>query len=105
MADPMILAAAAVLIIGAIAGATVKVVTAVGAMKRELLMVTNSTNVKADEIHGLVDGSATKAAEKLAALELKLIAVQEQLANVQEKRVVDAQAQALHAQRSAKENL
>lgn len=89
MTDPMVIAAAAVVIIGAMSTATVAVIAALGRMKRDLIAGQLKVETKADEIHTLVNGGATLAAQKLAALEGQIVALNMALATTQQQRVDD----------------
>ncbi len=91
MNDPMVLAAALVLVIGAITTATVTVMAAFGKMKTEMLAKVSSVQRQADDIHTLVNGSAHLAAERLAALENRIVDLHSTVAALQELRVSDAQ--------------
>lgn len=92
--DPMIVAAAVVLVISAFAGGVVSVIGAVGKMRHEqdavLAKVTDVAN-KTEEVHALVNGSAHTAAAKLAALEAQIISLHARIATLQDQRVTDAQ--------------
>jgi len=92
MNDPMILAAAAVLIIGALATGVVSIITALSKMKGELLTKVATVSDKAVEIHDLVNGNAHEAAKRLAALEAQIAQLHERLAASQEQRATEAQA-------------
>ena len=83
--DPTIIAAAIVTVIASLTAAAVTIINAVSSARNRKI-----SNNKQNEIHDLVNGSATLAAEKLKKLEDQLILVQKQLIESQEKRVTEA---------------
>ena len=92
--DPMVLAAASVVIITAISTATVAIIVAVGRVKNELLAKANTQAGKTAEIHSLVNGSATAAAIKMTALEAQISTLHSELTVIQSQRVEDAKVRA-----------
>lgn len=62
--DPMMFAAAATIIIGAIATAAVTIINAINSGKKELLQRQAEILHKADKIEGHVNGISTRAADK-----------------------------------------
>ncbi len=86
-ADPMVVAAASVVIVGAVAAAAVTIIKAVGSAKVEILTVSN-------QVHALVNGSASEAAKKLTSLEAQIAQLHTTVAQLQERRVEDAKTRA-----------
>ncbi len=94
MTDPMVIAAASVVVIGAVSGLAVAVIKAIGDMKRSLLTVASDQLAKTAEVHTLVNGSASKAADRLESLEAQIVSLNAQLGQLQERRVEDAKTKA-----------
>ena len=101
MTDPMLIAAASTVFLAALSSATVTIITAVGRVKKELLVrveaqtaLTTQVDAKADEIHSLVDGSASRAAESIATLQAQLVKLHGDMAALQNQRVEDAKTRA-----------
>ncbi len=110
MTDPMVIAVAAGSVIAALTTAAVTVIAAVASAKRSLLENAETTarasalgrqtivtkldegNKQGEEIHKLVNSSATMSANKISALETQVTALLAQVKQLQEQRVVDAQA-------------
>jgi hypothetical protein len=90
MSDPMVIAAAAVLVISAFAAGAVSVIKAVGETRKTVL----ATAAKTDEIHTLVNSAASEAKAKLEAVEAKVEALHLELTQLQERRVEDAKTRA-----------
>ena len=84
--DPMVIAAAAVLVIGAIGAAVVSGIKAWGSMRADLIALA----LKAHDIHDLVNGASTAAAEKMRAMETAIADLHAKLEHVQVQRVMDA---------------
>lgn len=76
----MILAAAVVLVVGAVAKAASEIIKQLQEVKRGN-----------EEIHGLVNSAASKTAEKVAALEATISGMHTAMAALQQLRVTDAQ--------------
>jgi len=97
MNDPMIIASAAVLIIGALSTGIVSIIVALGKMKAEIIRQLKEAGAKQEEIHSLVNGSSITAANKLTILEDKISFLNEKINDLQEKRLEDAkQSEPIH---------
>jgi hypothetical protein len=89
--DPTTFAAAVVTVITALAGATVLIINAMATAKKEILDHTASLSAKADQIKNSVDGTASTAAAKIAALQGELTQLREMMAEKKETAALLAQ--------------
>ena len=86
----MVIAAATVVVIGAITTGVVTVLGAFAKMKVEVLSKVAAVDVKADQIAQSVNGTASAAVVHRTALEDKITSLHEQLLALQTKRIADA---------------
>ena len=90
--DPMVFAAASVLIISAIAAAAVTIINALSAMKRDLLTKQAEILSQGAVIKGHVDGMTTAGEAKRTAMEDEIMSLHAQIARLQSTADLLAQA-------------
>ena len=118
MTDPTLVAtavgAALVTVIGSLTAGVVTVINALAAAKERirasaqraaLSEKVDSSLRKADEIHVLVNGSATAAQQKMIALESQVTALHAAISLIQGQRVEDAKQQAAMSRRPRAEDV
>ena len=92
--DPMIFAAAAVLVIGAIATAAVTIINALSSMKRDLLTKQTELLAQGSVIKGSVDGITSAREAKLSGMEVEIASLHLKIARLQSTADLLAQARA-----------